>query len=283
MIILDANGICHQCKHAMGHLSWNDKKVGIIFGFLNQMLSLAKILESNKFVFAWDSKESLRAKIFPDYKKSRRKDKTEEEKELDAISYAQFDLLKKEVLPEIGFVNSFYLEGYEADDIIASITSTNTSKTFTIVSSDEDLFQLLSDKVRMYSIRKKQFYTDKNLWKDYGVVPNEWAEVKAIAGCSSDGVPGVPGVGEVTACKFIRRQLSTKHQSYRNIQKHRSLIERNRKLVTLPFKNTPQTKLHLKETLSFMEFQNVCGRYGFQSFLEREKLKQWKEFVFKSS
>jgi len=280
MILVDANAICHQCKHAMGHLSWNDKKVGVMFGFLGQLLSLSKTFETNRFIFAWDSRESLRTKIFPDYKKTRRRDKTDEEKQLDAIAYDQFDILRKEIIPQIGFANSFMVEGFEADDLIASITFTNPGKDFIIVSADEDLYQLLTDNVRMYSTKKKQFFSNKNLWKDYGVTPEEWSEVKAIAGCSTDGVPGIPGVGEITACKYIRRHLNVKHQAYRNIQEGKELIERNKKLVTLPLAGTPEIKPTFKENLSIKVFQDICGQYGFQSFLEREKFKQWKEYVF---
>jgi DNA polymerase-1 len=264
----------------MKNLSWNDKKVGVIFGFLNQILSLAKIFDTNKFIFAWDSRKSLRAALFPDYKKQRRYEKTSEEKELDAISYIQFDIIRQELLSELGFVNNYMVEGYEADDLIASITFTNPNKEFFIISTDEDLYQLLSDNVRMYSIRKKQFYTNRNLWKEYGITPDEWSEVKSIAGCNTDGVPGVMGVGEKTACLYINRHLNVTHKSYHNIKKSRELIVRNRKLVTLPFEGTPEIVLSAKNNLSLTAFQDICNRYGFQSFLEQEKYKQWKKFIF---
>lgn len=280
MILIDANSVCHQAKHSMGNLSWNDKQVGVIFGFINQLLSLAKVFETNEFVFAWDSRKSLRTELFPDYKKQRRHEKTPDEQKLDTIAYAQFDDLRMVLLPELGFDNSYVVEGCEADDIIASITFTNPDKEFDIISTDEDLYQLLTDKVRIYSIRKKKSYTNKNLWKDYGVTPEEWAEVKAIAGCATDGIPGVEGVGEVTACKYINRHLNVTHKAYRNIRESKDLIERNRTLVTLPIVSTPEIRLKSKDKLSLKKFQDICGRYGFQSFLERDRFKQWKEHVF---
>jgi DNA polymerase-1 len=281
MILIDANSICHMAKHSMGNLSWEDKKVGVMFGFLNQILSLAKVFGTNEFAFTWDSRKSLRTAVFPDYKKARRIEKSAEDKELDAIAYAQFDTIRLELLPEIGFSKSFMIDGYEADDLVASIVFTNPDKEFVIVSTDEDLYQLLSNNVKMYSIRKKMSYTNKNLWKEFGVTPDEWAEVKSIAGCNTDGIPGVVGVGEKTACKYVNRHLNTRHQSYRNIKDNEELIYRNRTLVLLPFEGTPEIKIEGTDTLSSKAFQNICNRYGFQSFLERDRFKQWKEHVFK--
>lgn len=282
MILVDSNSICHQAKHSMGNLSWEEKKTGVLFGFLYQILNLAKMFKTNEFVFAWDSRESFRDKIFPGYKHKRRnKEKTPEEKELDGIAYAQFDTIRLELLPEIGFVNSYMIDGYEADDIMASITFSHPNKEFVIVSTDEDLYQLLSDNVKMYSIKKKMSYTNKNLWKEYGVTPDEWGEVKAIAGCRTDEVPGVVGVGEKTACQYVNRHLNIHNKSYRDIKSNGELIQRNKKLVILPFEGTPEiSKFHF-ETLSSRAFQDICNRYGFQSFLTQEKYSQWKEFVFK--
>lgn len=281
MILIDSNSICHQCKHAIGSLSWEDKKVGVIFGFIRQILILSKLFKTNQFVFVWDSRESLRIKMFPDYKKARRHEKSTEEKEFDHIAYDQFDLIRKEILPEIGFINNYMFEGYEADDLIASIVQTNKKESFVIVSTDEDLYQLLSDQVIMYSTRKKQNYTAINLWKDYKITPKEWGEVKAIAGCSTDGVPGVPHVAEVTASKYLNRKLSRTQKTFETIQNSEELIKRNRTLVVLPLKGTPAISLIPKENLDFKKFMTICSRYGFQSLLNKDTLQQWKEHIFK--
>ena len=281
MILVDSNSVAHQCKHAMSNLSWHDKRVGVMFGFLNQILSLAKVFNTNEFIFTWDSRESLRTKLFPDYKRARRHEKSEEDKELDSIAYAQFDTLRKEIIPELGFAHNYMIDGYEADDLMASIVFCNPDITFDIISSDEDLYQLLSDTTRMYSTKKKQFYTNRNLWAEYRITPDEWAEVKAIAGCSTDGVPGVSRVAEKTACKYINRQLAITTKAYKDIKASREIIVRNRPLVTLPIDSTPDITIIDKDQLSLTAFQNICNRYGFQSCLEQERFKQWKEYVFK--
>ena len=281
MILVDANSICHQMKHGMADLSWEEKKVGILFGFLRQLLSLAKKFGENKFVFAWDSRTSVRNQFFPGYKGRRKKDKTPEEKELDDLAYVQFNALQHELLPEIGIVNNFWQEGYEADDIIASIVHCNKKEKIVIISTDEDLYQLLSENVTMYSIRKKQEYTHHNLWKDYHIPPQDWVDVKSIAGCGSDDVPGVVGVGEKTACKYLNRQLSVVHKTYRSIKESTELIERNLKLVTLPYPGTNKIVIKGDNALSLKGFLNVCTRYGFESFMYKDNLTQWKEHIFK--
>jgi DNA polymerase-1 len=280
ILLVDANSVCHQMKHAMGDLSWEEKRVGVLFGFLRQLLSLAKILKSNRFVFAWDTRSSVRSKFFPEYKGRRKKDKTPEEKELDDIAYIQFNTLQHEILPEIGFLNSFWQEGYEADDIMASIVHCNPKEKIVIISTDEDLYQLLSENVTMYSIRKKQEYTHHNLWKDYHVPPQDWIDVKSIAGCSSDDIPGVVGVGEKTACKYLNRQLSVVHKTYRSIKDSEELIKRNLQLVTLPYSGTEEIPITNENALSLKGFLNVCTRYGFESFMSKDNLNQWKEHIF---
>lgn len=283
MILVDANSIAHQAKHSLGNLSWHEKQVGVIFGFFNQILILAKTFEENKFIFIWDSRKSKRRDIFPAYKEARRKEKTPEEEQLDAIAYGQFYTIRTDILPKLGFVNNFMEEGFEADDLIASLVKSYPQSKFIIVSTDEDLYQLLSDNVSIYSTRKKKIYTQTNFWKDYRITPKEWAEVKAIGGCNSDGVPGIKGIGEITACKYLTRKLPINSKAFRTIRENKELIDKNMRLVKLPLEDTPSIKLSFLDNLSFRSFQNVCKEYGFQSFLEKDKLEQWKKFVFKEN
>lgn len=281
MILIDSNSICHMAKHSLDSLSWEEKKVGVIFGFLRQLLSLSKTCGENQFVFVWDASSSTkRMDIFPDYKKARRKEKTIDEKQLDDITYSQFTEVRKYVLPKLGFKNNFKVDGFEADDLIAKICLKYPKKQITIISTDEDLYQLLSDNVSLYSIRKKQFYTKEHLWKEYKITPDKWGEVKAIAGCSTDGVPGIPNVGEITACKYITKKLSPKLKSYRAIKDSSHIIERNKKLVVLPFEGTPDIQIDPDGPLQLSCFINICQQYGFYSLMNEKSLPDWKKHIF---
>jgi 5'-3' exonuclease len=133
----------------------------------------------------------------------------------------------------------------------------------------------------MYSIKKKQEYTANNLWKDYRITPEEWGEVKAIAGCNTDNVPGVPNVGNSTACKYLNRKLNRSHKTYSAILNSEDLIERNRSLVILPLKGTPEIEIVKQEKLNFKKFIEMSTRYGFQSFINKDSLLQWKDHIFK--
>jgi DNA polymerase I len=279
MILIDANGICHQMKHSIGDLSWEEKQVGIIFGFMRQLLSLSKLFGPDSFVFAWDSPSSKRKEIFPEYKANRKREKTKEEQDFDNMAYDQFDQIRSHVLPKIGFRNIFVQNGFEADDIMASIIQSNPVKT-TIISTDEDLYQLLSEQVSLYSLKKKQFYTHISLWKEFRITPSEWIETKAIAGCSSDGIPGVPGVGEKTACKYLNGKLNHTYKTYKSIKENGQLIARNRKLVKLPYEGTNAFNILFKEKLDMGGFLDICDEYGFASFLREETFGLWKKYFF---
>jgi 5'-3' exonuclease len=274
-MLLDCNMICHMAKHTTGDLTYSELKTGVIFGFLWQLLSLAKVLQSREFCFIWDSPESLRTNLFPDYKKNRiQKEKTDEERERDAIAFSQFSTIRKDILPAIGFKNIYSQRGYEGDDIIASIVQHDLGP-FIIVSSDNDLYQLLREEVSMYSLKTKSFFGVVDFRKEYSIKPHRWARVKAIMGCKTDGVPGVPGIGVSNAVKFVDGVLPPASKAYHSIKSNKEIIERNQVLVTLPFPGVDTFFIQEDDNLSLEGFMYVCQKYGFHSFLKSEGLDQW--------
>lgn len=280
-LIIDSDYLCHTAKHSIKDLSWEGQQVGVIFGFLRQVLSLAIVFKTREFIFVWDSKNSLRREVFPNYKLNRRtKTKTDEEKEFDASAYKQFHRLKTEVLFNLGFKNIYEQNGYEGDDLIAILVKNYPKEKFTIISADEDLFQILSDNVSLYSLKKKQLYTKQNLWDDFHIAPKEWAEVKSISGCSSDDIPGVVGVKDITASKFVARTLSKHSLAYQAIQVSSDRILENQLLVSLPFPNIKSILLVPDNLLILKNFRLMCEEFGFRSFLNENQLKQWKQNIF---
>jgi DNA polymerase-1 len=281
-VIVDSSSLCYKAKFTMGDLSYEEKKVGVIFGFFKQLFTLAKENETTEIAFAWDSPKSHRQKLFPAYKEKRRTqkgEKTPEEIEDDKAAYEQFDLLYEEILPLLGVKNNYKIEGFEADDIIASLVFYNHGSFFTIASSDEDMYQLLSPDVRMQ--KGKKIYTDKDFVKEYGIFPSDWACVKALAGCKSDEVPGIRGVGEATAIKYLNDELTPNLKTYQNIRcpEGKEIYNRNVKLVSLPFKGTPELKFQEQLSYSFDGFLKICQMYDFQWFLQKENLTNWKKVL----
>lgn len=277
LIIVDCNYICHQAKHTLQYLSHEDQPTGVIFGFMKRLYKFAGEFETSRFAFAWDSGESLRRELFPEYKESRRREKTPEEQELDGLAYHQFDLLREKVLPALGFNNNFIAEGYEGDDVIASILGSNNFKTLpVVVASDNDLFQLLG-KCRLYNPSTEKMYTRSDFKDEWGLYPDDWVMVKAIAGCSGDGVPGVQGVGDKTAAKYLRGELK-KGKIRERIHDSKDILERNLKLVRLPFKGMSPVKLsRKKEKFDLDGFCDICEEYDFRSFLKKSTYDKWRE------
>jgi len=279
IIIIDCSALAHRVKHTMKGIEYEFMPTGVVFGFMMKLLQLSKKFNSNQFVFAFDSDRRTykRKKIYSDYKNHTNKPKmTKEDKLLNSACYNQLKQLKTEILPKIGFVNLFRKKGYEADDIIASIVQNNKGE-FIIFSGDEDMYQLLNY-ADLYK-PKKGLYTKFDFIEEYKIMPSKWYKVKAISGCNSDAVPGVFGVGEKTAIKFLKKECSLKTKQ--KILDHKEIINRNIKLVKLPLKGLKPIFLKSGEILDLGNFIDVCMSLNFQSFLYGEQLNTWeKSFGF---
>lgn len=181
-----------------------------------------------------------RSDLFAEYKKPEKKPDPVGDKE-KAACRAAIDAFREEVLPSGYRVEQ--CPGYESDDLIASfVRNLSKGSTAVIVSRDADLYQLLQPGVCFYNPMSHGGLTDVGFREKYGLPPADWAEVKALAGCASDNVPGCEGVAEVTAVKYVRGDFH-KIEGFR-----RKKIEafyggggvgRNLKLTRLPFDGTP--------------------------------------------
>lgn len=284
-IIVDATNVAHIAKHAMRGMSYGEKgDTGTVFGFLVSVLSLHKRFGHDaRFLFAWDSRGSLRRRDFPDYKQKRREratERTEQEEREDNSSRAQMMLLHKDVLPRIGFRNSYLYFGYEADDVTAALAA-QLAPPSTIVSTDKDMFQCLRPGVELLNPISKRVTTEGDFKEEWGLEPSDWATVLAIAGCDTDDVPGVEGVGLITAAKYLRGDLSDTAIARQRINKELVLIERNRRLVTLPYGRLSNGALPVKPRDEFdqAEAEAVFREYGFESFLRDPLKTAWERLL----
>lgn len=243
-----------------------------MFGFMRQMLTLSKKFDTNKFIFVWDSKKNFRYKLYPSYKN--RSPLTDEEKEFEKFAFKQFIELRTKTLPKFGFKNIFIQTGMEADDIIAIITQ-NYNREFVIVSGDGDLYQLLKSNVEMYSPKKKKLLTEDSFTQEYEITPKEWVMVKRVAGCRSDKVEGISGIGEKRAIQYIKGTLNEKTKGYQNIINGKDIIDRNKALVELPFEGTKLPKLVDEKQFLLCNFIELTDKYGFRSFQQIEPLNEW--------
>lgn len=271
-VIIDSNYLCYVQKFALSEgLSYRGGRTEIIFGFIKTILDLSRKFETNKFIFCWDSKKSLRREIYPLYKSNRRNNLTEEEEESNRIAYAQFDKLKT-ILPKMGFNNVFEEEGYESDDIIASLVMDGALGRTVIISSDKDLYQLL-EWCSLCNYRGAA-YSKEMFVREYGIEPCRWKDVKAISGCSTDNVKGADRIGEKTAIKYLKGELKEYNQTFKKI--HFFDSDLTRRLTTLPFEGCPDFKSRLrKDECTPDKFRKVFEEFGFKSLLDG--LNKWEK------
>lgn len=279
LLIIDCLALCHRAKHAMENvnLTYEEERTNIIYSFFEQIIELATHFSSSRFCFAWDSHRSYRTDLYQEYKFKRQEDKTAEQKIRDNLAYRQFNRIRCKILPSLGFKNRFIQTGLEADDIIASLTQTEKGK-LVIVSRDHDLFQLLSKNVIMYDFQYRKTIDAKSFEKEYNISYSKWGEVKAIAGCTTDNVKGIEGVGEKTAIKYINGELPEKYKAYKAIVSNQGkrITRRNRRLVCLPFKGTKKFVV-VKDKLYSKDFYDTFEKLGFQSFISAKNFREWEK------
>jgi len=254
----------------------------VIFGFLQKIFTLSKKFHSTDFIFCWDSRKSYRKLIYPEYKANRekkRQESTDQEKKDMKMAFDQFTELRRVILPKLGFNNVFMQAGYEADDLIAKAVQDNDNKYHTIVvSTDQDMYQLL-DQCAIYNFKTKKKLHQSFFIEKYFIPCYDWANVKAIAGCSGDNVTGIEGVGEIKAVQYLRDKLPSGVIKERIKSKEgQEIIKRNLPMVKLPFEGRRKLDMRLKKNnLTKKQFIDVFVDYGFQSFLKPEALQKWVE------
>ena len=228
--LIDGSGYIFRAYYALPPLTRKSDGLptGAVNGFCNMLF---KLLEDSKsddnkekpthFVVIFDSaRKNFRNEIYSDYK-GNRSDAPD-----DLIP--QFDYIRKSVeafnLPSVELLN------YEADDLIATYSEQilSAGAKVTIISSDKDLMQLYKKNIRIYDPIKNKYISDKDILDKFGVEPSKVIDVQALAGDSSDNVPGVPGIGVKTAAELINE-----YKTLENLLKKASEIKQNKRRQTL--------------------------------------------------
>lgn len=268
VLVVDCNAVCYSAYYSMGHLAKKDgRETGVIYGFFSQLQYVCRSQQIAHIVFCWDSRQSLRKKLCPTYKNNRKK---EPDSDLVQFGFSQFDELRDNILPGLGFVNSFQKTGFEADDLIASVCRfpvPQEGQQYIILSSDNDLYQLLTPQVSMFKLKDRTLYTKWDFVAEFKIDPTFWSWVKAAAGCSGDNVVGISGIGPVKACQYINDYSGIRHHKVIDSTSSKEIIERNLPLVALPFEGTPKLTLDWETLPSYSAWMELCERLEFESFL----------------
>ena len=228
--LIDGSGYIFRAYYALPPLTRKSDglPVGAVSGFCNMLFKLLEDAKSNynkerptHFAVIFDSaRKNFRNEIYSEYKANRA--------EAPDDLAPQFEYIRKSVeafnLPSIELLN------YEADDLIATYAKqiTQVGANVTVISSDKDLMQLVSKKVRLFDPMKSKVIGEKEVIEKFGVKPEQVIDVQSLAGDSSDNVPGVPGIGVKTAAELIK-----KYKTLENLLNKASEIPQNKRRETL--------------------------------------------------
>lgn len=271
LLVLDSSYLCHRAFHSTRQLSFRGEATGVVFGFLKDIHSLKEEFQTDRIAFCFEGQKSFRKEIYPDYKAKRYlKEQTPEQQKARKEFRDQILHLQYQYLPQIGFKNIFSYDGYESDDVMAQIAANHKADRVMMVTEDQDMFQCLDSNVSMFSPFKMKIWTIDWFVHKYGIQPFQWAVVKAIAGCQTDNVKGVHGVGEGTALLFLQGRLSSSHHRFPWIlsREGKRIVRRNRALVELPMDGCPVPQIQDDE-ISEKGWKAVCSQLGFKSMAGR--------------
>ena len=199
LILIDGSGYIFRAYYALPPMSRKDgTPVNAVFGFTNMLVKLIEDYSEEKLIVIFDAaRENFRNKIYPKYKANRG------ETPDDLIP--QFDLIKQSV--EAFKIPQIEIQGYEADDIIATYTKEAKKLNFSslIISSDKDLMQLVDNDVQMLDPMKNKKIGINEVIEKFGVKPDKVTQIQALTGDKIDNIPGAPGIGPKTALELIKQ------------------------------------------------------------------------------
>ncbi len=240
LYLLDATAFCYRAFYALGHLTTSKgQPTNAAFGFVAMLQKILKDFSPAYMAACFDvSRVSFRTEQFAEYKQQR-------PPMPDALS-GQIPLIK-DIIRAYG-IALFEKEGFEADDLIATLTRHARAEGLSvcIISSDKDMLQLVDSVTDVFSPYKDQgvTYDEKKVQERFGVTPAQIPELIALMGDDADNIPGIKGVGEKTAAALIqtfgcadeavRRADEIKQEKLREtVKAAAAIIERNRTLVRL--------------------------------------------------
>lgn len=279
-VLIDAFALIFRAYYALPPtLTKDGHSIAAAYGFASALLSAIKTLQPEYLAVGMEyPKPTLRHQEFKEYKAHR---PPPPEDLISQIPYVK-ELLKTMNIP------TYSIEGYEGEDIIATIVAkvkSNKSKVknmeFVIVTGDMDLLQLIDEQTEVYSmargVNQAQMYDEKKVQEKYGLTPPQFVDYKALKGDASDNIPGVPGIGEKGAAKLI--------SEYKNLENiYKNLDKLSPKLKALLKENKEQAILSQKlskiNSSAPLEFKLLDARI--HHYNQKETIALFQKLGFKS-
>lgn len=274
-IIVDGSSFIFRAFFACPPMKSPDgRSVGAVHGFCTMLISQLCKHDSDLFCVAMDcGHHTFRLDMYPEYKANRDAVPEDLREQLPLMS----DVCKAFGLPTIS------QRGFEADDVIATYSSELSKKGYKvrIIGVDKDLFQLMNNDIEIYDPIKNKVLTDQDVLDKFGVVPSKMIDFQALVGDKADNVPGVPGIGPITAAKLLNLYGSlenlyehiheiTSVKIREKLELHKEMAELSKKLVTLSkdvqvFDIFPSIKANYDHTKA----HDFLASMGFHSLINR--------------
>ena len=280
--LVDGSGYIFRAFYGIPNLTSPDGvPVNAVYGFTNMFLRLTQNIPCDYSLVLFDAKrQNFRNEFFPEYKGTR--------KEIPEELIPQFPIIREAV--KALNLNQLEMEGYEADDLIATYAEQALNKGYevVVVSADKDLMQLIRPGVRFYDPMKDKFFTPEDVKEKFGVYPDKVVDVQALAGDSIDNVPGVPGIGLKTAAQLVnefgslQEVLDRAGEIKQNKRRETLLENRENALISLQLvtlkKDVPVEKdieAYACHKPVFEDIEKFVDLYGFLSL--KPRLQRWAE------
>ena len=279
LVIIDGNSIINRAFYALPEMSNKEGlKTNAIYGFTNMLLKIIDTYNPTHISVAFDRKApTFRHIEFKEYKAGRKKMPDELREQFEPLK----DLLDK------FNIHRLEIDGYEADDIIGTVSKIAEDNGFKvyIVTGDKDAIQLASNKtttlITKKGVGKVEEYDYDSVIEKYEMTPTQFIDLKGLMGDKSDNIPGVPGIGEKTGIKLIKEFSSIegifdnidsiKGSTKKKLEENKELAIMSKKLATI-IRDVP-VEFNLEEleygNYNTKDILDVFKYLGFTSLIPR--------------
>ncbi|MEI5099974.1 DNA polymerase I [Streptomyces sp. PmtG] len=243
LLLMDGHSLAYRAFFALpaeNFTTATGQPTNAIYGFASMLANTLRDEAPTHFAVAFDvSRKTWRSEEFAEYKANRSKTPDEFKGQVELIG---------ELLDAMGAVR-FAVDGFEADDVIATLATQAEAAGFEvlIVTGDRDSFQLITDQVTVLyptkGVSELTRFTPEKVQEKYGLTPSQYPDFAALRGDPSDNLPGIPGVGEKTAAKWINqfgsfaelveRADEVKGKAGQNFRDHLEAVQLNRRLTEM--------------------------------------------------
>lgn len=272
-IIIDGNSIFYREFYALPVTMKNSKgqPTNAIYGFTNLLLKVIKEYKPTHIAISFDvSHHTFRNDLYSEYKATRKPMPDELRSQLAPLKH----------LLELMGIKYVEKQGLEGDDIVGTLSKKFKVETI-IITGDRDTFQLIDDTTVVYMNKKGltdvRVMDEAQMFKDYGVTPDEFVYVKSLAGDTSDNIPGVRGIGEKTALELVK-----KYKNLDNLYNHIDEIKGATKVKLEECKENAYLSYRLAKINTEVDLDCTLDDFKYQLPFSNEVVEFFKEFGFKS-